>query len=123
MRVRELARARTLHADRGLDAPAQVGRRRFARQMLAHQPLQGVDALALGCKCRIGRHTLLHCECIHRVEFAIEIGMDGQEWDLRRSWEGHDVLLPIGLDHWSRPRARRDITVPIGTPVTSAISR
>jgi hypothetical protein len=33
------------------------------------------------------------------------------------------ALLPIALMTWSRRRARRDITVPIGTPVTSAISR
>src|SRR5271170_809203 len=87
--------------------------------MLVHQPLQGIDALALGSKSRIGRHTFLHCECIDRIELPIEIGMDRQ----RGFFVDHDWVLPMVSITWLRPRARRDITVPIGTLVTSAISR
>jgi hypothetical protein len=72
------SRARTAHADRGFDAHAQAGRRRFARQVLAHQPLQRIDTLAFGGKGRIGRHALFHCEGVGRVELAVEIGVDRQ---------------------------------------------
>ena len=87
--------------------------------MLTHQPMKGLDALALGGKCRIGRHTLLHCKGIDRIELAIEIGMDRQ----RGFFVDHGAVLLMVVITWLRPRARRDITVPIGTLVTSAISR
>ncbi len=115
--------ARAREADRGLDAPAQAGRWRFARQSSTDAPLQRIDALAFGGKDRVGGHTLFHRESVGGIELAIEIGMDGQDRIFVKPGSGHAALLPMALITWSRPRARRDITVPIGTPVTSAISR
>ena len=91
--------------------------------MLVNQPLKGLYAVALGSKCRISRHTLLHCKRICRIELAIQIGMNQQHGFFVDQRTAHDTVFPIALITWFRPRARRDITVPIGTPVTSAISR
>src|SRR5260370_11119025 len=91
--------------------------------MLAHQTLQGLNALALGGKCRISRHTLLHRKCIRRIELAIQIGMDWQRGIFIDQRTGHDSALPMVLITWFRPRARRDITVPVRTPAPSLISR
>src|ERR1700757_4804307 len=111
------------HSGRSLDTYAQAGRRRFARQPLAYQALQGVDAFALGGERRIGRHPRLEGKCVGGVELAVYVGVDQARGIFRNHRARHDALLPMVLITWLRPRASRDITVPIGTPVTSAISR
>jgi hypothetical protein len=59
---------------------------------------------------------------IRRIELTIQIDMVGgvrSSWFIRR---GYDALFPMALINRFRSRATRDISVPIGTPVTSAIS-
>jgi len=90
----------------------------------AHEPTaKGVDALALGGKCLISCHALLHRKGVRRIELAVQIGMDRQRGFFVNYRAVHESLLPMVLITWFRARARRDITVPIGTPVTWAISR
>ena len=91
--------------------------------MLTNQPLKRIDALALGGKSRIVRQALLHCEGVGRIKLVVQIGMDQQRGFVVDHSTAHESVLPMVLITWFRPRARRDITVPIGTPVTSAISR
>jgi hypothetical protein len=100
--------ARTPYADRGFDTLAQPVGWRFARQVLAHQPLKGRDALALGGNCRIGRHTLLHFKGVRRM-LAIQIDMDRQRGFFVDHRAADESLLPMVLITWFRSRARRDI--------------
>src|SRR5262252_7875735 len=111
------------HADRGFDAGTQTQRWRFPRQSLAHQTSEGLDALVFGCERRIARQACLHAERIGRVKFAVHIGVDSQRGIFEASGTHHDDFLAMVFIIRVRPRASRDITVPIGTPVTCDISR
>src|SRR6266446_9472655 len=84
-------------------------------------------------RCRIGAARRGYCRKAYEMlavtidqrrhrEFA-DKGMDRQRGIFIDQRTGHDSVLPMVLITWFRPRARRDITVPIGTPVTAAISR
>ena len=70
---------------------------------------------------------LLDRQHIDRIELAVHVGVE-QEGRLGwrgRTWRGggHGSPFPTVSTNLARARASRDITVPIGTPVTSAISR
>src|SRR5690349_517064 len=110
-------------ADRRLDAGAQTRRQRLAGQRRADRLLQRLEPRKLRGELRVPRHARLEDERIDRVQLAVEIGMDETGRAFARSTTRHAIFLDKTCSRRPRPRARRDITVPIGTPVTSAISR
>ena len=55
---------------------------------------------------------------LRRIQFAVQIGLD------EKALLAIHAGLPINFSrNRARPRASRDITVPIGAPVAAAISR
>ena len=94
-------------------------------QLLPNRAPQGFHAVPLGRQRGIAGELPLHFERMGRIELAIDIGMDEQA-RIRRRYR-HDTppgaSVPRRAINRPRARASRDITVPIGTPVTSAISR
>jgi len=107
--------------DRGFDPAHERGRRGFARQPFADHAAQRLDALPLGGEARGGGKLPLELEPVRRVELAVDIGMNQQARVLFGC--AHGLSVPMLAISRPRARANRDITVPIGTLVTSAISR
>ena len=70
---------------------------------------------------RIVAHRALEGERGHRIELAVERSVEPEE-PLVRVPVGHGSALKV-LASMARARASRDITVPIGVSVASAISR
>ena len=101
----------------------EVGGGGFARQSLAISAPQRLDRVALGGKRRIGGNPPLDSSAWR----------DRARRRDRREPAGSDRPLAVGGASWlvlsklaisrRRARASRDITVPIGTSVTCAISR
>ena len=88
-----------------------------------NQSPQRLDAVAFGGEHRIRGHAARHAERVGRIKLAVQIGMDQQHRvDINRG-KRHVSFLPSAAINRRRARANRDITVPIGTSVTSAISR
>ena len=93
--------------------------------MLPDGAPQRLDAIPLGRQRGIAGKLPLHFERMGRIELAVDIGVNEQARIRRRN--RHDASpgasVPRRAISRLRARASRDITVPIGTPVTSAISR
>ena len=68
----------------------------------------------------IGAQVALEFERAHRVELAVEGGVEAENAVV--GIVGHGSAFRA-LASAPRARARRDITVPIGAPVASAMSR
>src|SRR6266849_6772752 len=101
------------------DARAQAGGRRGNRKLRAQRALQRLDAVALGRERRILLDARRERAGVGGVELAVDIGVDEQFFVFVH---GHGSSLVIIVINRCRARASRDITVPIGTPVTLAIS-
>ena len=80
-----------------------------------------------GAKPRNAREPRLQREGVDRIELAVEMGVQQEGGVVVGDEMGHVTVLGVLRASTAstrlRPRASRDITVPIGTPVTSAISR
>ena len=116
------AKTRGLHAARGHsgDALAQGWRRHRLAEFPVHDLAKRIQAAVFGGKGRIRGQTIFEIEHARGIELAVE----------RRVGEKSLVAcahfasgLPNAAMRRPRARARRDITVPTGTPVISAISR
>ena len=107
--------------DRAFNSAQQRWRHRFARQALADHAAQRLDAVPLGSQFGLGRKSPLQLERVRGVELAVDIGVNEQARVFVCC--GHGLSVPMLAISRRRARASRDITVPIGTLVTSAISR
>ena len=79
------------------------------------------QAPVFGGERRIVAHLALELERSHRVELAVEGGIEPEK-ALAHVPPGHDSALKV-FASMARARASRDITVPTGVSVASAISR
>lgn len=84
--------------------------------------LQSLISFELASQGWIGRDLLLDSERIRSGQLAIEISVQKQ---LRIfclqpfvRWHHHAFSVPIASTNRWRARAKRDITVPTGTPIT-----
>ncbi len=110
------ARAFPLH--QGRQAVAQARRRVLPLDVFAHHATQRHDRRVTGCEFGLARNPFLERERARRVELAV-----GQRVDEKRVLVvAHDLRPSVAISS-ARARARRDITVPMGAPVASAISR
>ena len=94
--------------------------------LLPQHVAQRFDALALGGERGIGGDLPFECERVGRVELAVDMRVDQQQILVvarRFVCRRHGLSVPIDSIRRRRARASRDITVPIGTSVTCAISR
>ena len=122
-----------------LEAPAQAGELlertrsapRCGRQAPAGPPHAARDGglrreaprgAGIGGERRIVAHLALECERAHGVELAVKRGVEPEQRARRRRQSGHGSDLKV-LASMARARASRDITVPTGVSVASAISR
>src|SRR5262249_56700942 len=110
--------------ERGLDPAGEARRRAFARKLLRNRAPQRLDPLAFGCQRRIAGDLPLDLQRVSRIELAIDIGVNEQT---RIAGRCHQPAFASSvarrcISRW-RARASRDMTVPMGTLVTSAISR
>ena len=96
-----------------------------ARQPFLYRSLERLDAFALRRQRRIVCELPLELECMRGVELAIEISMQEQARLVVHGLRHLACVSSFAMLATSRRRARasRDITVPIGTFVTCAISR
>src|SRR5262245_33317235 len=86
------------------------------RQPIADQIAQRLHAIAFRRQRRVHGDRAFKLERVSRIELAIHVGMYQQI-------VGHGSSTPRAAITRLRARASRDITVPIGTPVTPAMSR
>src|SRR6185436_14906851 len=94
--------------------------------MIGKRPKQSAQRLPFGDSAAAqgaSRQMIANVPIGRGIEFAIDVGVD-VAFD---SFAGHSTPSTAGSDcssasSRSRPRARRDITVPIGTSTTDAIS-
>ena len=116
---------RRARAHRRFDPAREPRRRRFARQPLGDRAPQRLDPFAFRRQRRIVRKLPLEFERVGRIELAVDIGVYEQARIGGRSCHDPAFSSSSASRCISRRRARasRDITVPIGTLVTSAISR
>ncbi len=112
------ARNRLRTRQRG-DAAAELRARPLARHAFPDRAAQRHEARLLGGERGIGGQTLLEFQCMGGIELAVDIGVQPQAIVGRG---GHRSAPKVSIRR-SRARASRDITVPMGTPVISAISR
>ena len=94
---------------------------RLARSVAAHSLAHGLKRAIFGGERRIGRQILLEGERVGGVEFAVEGGVEPEVLG-----SGAGSIMVSGfhdLVSAPRARARRDMTVPIGRPAASAMSR
>src|SRR5262245_14776973 len=85
-------------------------------------PAIGLDPLGLG---RLERKIALDFRTLRLIELSIDVALDQLFGDRRRA---HLITLSVAalpfssssVRNRSRPRARRDITVPSGAPITCA---
>ena len=103
------------------DAVGKRLRGRFTRRMTADRVTQRCEAPVLGGERRIVAHLALERERGHGVELAVERGVEPEK-PLVDVAVGHASALKV-LASMARARASRDITVPTGVSVASAISR
>ena len=121
-RERAPARRRGRRTRQRGDAAAQLRARLLARHARGDRPAQCDETGMGGGKRGVGGEALLELQRMGGIELAVHIGVEQQ------AVVSHVSLLPnvsapnVSIKR-SRARASRDITVPIGTPVTSAISR
>ena len=115
----------TPQAERASIRRASLGGGASARQPLANGAPQRLHASRSAASAGIAGELPLDLERMGRIELAVEIGVNEQARIRRRS--RHDTppgaSVPMRAISRRRARASRDITVPIGTLVTSAISR
>ena len=104
----------------GADVLAQMRRspkRRLAtRQCFA----QSAKRLFNTATIRAGAQMLLGLACGKQIEFAVNVGVN--QFANLFVIHGHFVSGFKIICSWRRPRAKRDMMVPIGTPAISAIS-
>ena len=103
------------------DAVGKRLRRGFTRRVVTDRVAQRREALILRGERRIVAHLALERERGHGVELAVESGVEPEK-PLAHVPVGHGSD-PQGLGEKARARASRDITVPTGASVASAISR
>ena len=85
-----------------------------------HDLAQRLQAAVFGGEGGVSSQTIFKIEHSGGIEFAVERRLGEKNFVNR----GHfDCPLPKAAMRRPRARARRDITVPKGTPVISAISR
>ena len=89
--------------------------------MTTDRVAQRREAPILGGERRIVAQLALELERAHGVEFAVQRSVESQK-PLAGVAVGHASALKV-LASMARPRASRDITVPTGVSVASAISR
>src|SRR6187402_3512196 len=82
---------------------------------------QRLDARDLSPKHWIFRDRLAYGRRVKSIKFAIQVGVNKQAL-LFIGIVHRTGILSVSIKRW-RPRDSRDITVPIGTAVISAISR
>ena len=85
-----------------------------------HDLAQGFQAAVVGGEGGIFSQTIFKIEHASGIEFAVERRMGEKDFVYGGHFAG---LLPKAAMRRPRARARRDMTVPKGTPVISAISR
>src|SRR5215472_15928145 len=117
------ARRRRPQADGGFDPARETGRRAFARQLLGDDAPQRLHPLAFDRQRRIVGELALDLQRVGRVELAVHIGVDEQARIRRCHVAPPGLSVPMRSISRRRARASRDITVPMGTLVTSEISR
>ena len=101
------------------DAIRECRRCGLERGGAADRPAQGLEPTVLRRQRRIGRKLALEFERAHRIEFAVKGGVEPQGgFGFVSHGSGFSILVSA-----ARARARRDMTVPIGAPVASAMSR
>ena len=103
------------------NAVGERWRRRFARRMTTDRVAQRCEAPVFGGERRIVAHLALELERGYGVKFAVEGSIESQK-PLVHVLVGHASALKV-LASMARARASRDITVPTGVSVASAISR
>ncbi len=89
--------------------------------MTTNRVAQRCEAPVFGGERRIVAHLALEPERGHGVELAVEGSVESQK-PLVHVPVGHALALKV-LASMARARASRDITVPTGVSVASAISR
>src|SRR5579883_2884412 len=100
------------------NAATQRRARRLPRQAFPQGVAERLNAPVLFCECVVLGQSLLKFERMRRIKLAVDIGVEQQPIVLRHR---HLSAPSISISR-RRARARRDITVPIGTPVIAAIS-
>src|SRR5262249_36887896 len=110
--------------ERGLDPAGEAPRRAFARKLLRNRAPPRLDPLAFGCPRRVAGDLPLGLPRVGRIEVALRIGVNEPTRVAGRGQQpGLSSSVATGcISRW-RARASRDMTVPMGTLVTSAISR
>ncbi len=103
----------------GRDPVGERLRRRLARRMAADRRAQRREPPIFRRQRRIVAHRAFEFERAHGVELAVERRIELED---ALFIPGHDWLLRV-LASAARARASRDMTVPIGAPVASAMSR
>ncbi len=116
-------RTRSPQPDRGFDPAPELRRCSLVRQPISDQVAQCLRAVTLGRQRRIGRERALELERMRRIELSIEIAVHEQAVVGVGRGRNHGSSVLSVVIRRRRARASRDMTVPIGTPVTSAISR
>ena len=96
-------------------------RGRFTRRVTTDRVAQRREAPVFGGDRRIVAHLALELERGHGVELAVQGGVEPEK-PLVHVPVGHASALKV-LASMARARASRDITVPTGVSVASAISR
>src|SRR5208282_6706867 len=95
-------------------------RRALPRSMSPDRQAQRLEPPVFRRKRRVGAELTLEFEGADRIEFAVERSVQPQDAVVRIV--GHGSALRVFASA-PRARARRDMTVPIGAPVASAMSR
>ena len=105
------------------DAVGKRLRGRFTRRVTTDRVTQRCEAPVLGGEGGIVAQLALELERAHGVEFAVQGGVESQK-PLVGVAVGHASASSLKvLASMARARASRDITVPTGVSVASAISR
>src|SRR5262249_40090651 len=110
-----------------LDPRPQCGWLLFAHDLVLHCTAQCSDGVALARQCRVGRQPSLDRKHAGWIKLTVVVGVDEQSelvgFARRQLVRRHDASEPTVSIKRRRARASRDITVPTGTPVISAMSR
>ena len=102
---------------------AQLCRGSEAGKRLAQSGAPGHDRLCKKGALRAHAQVLLKLDLANQVELAVAMGLEQRADFFAVHEESPLVWLSSSVCNFARARARRDMTVPMGIPATSAISR